>query len=248
MPAIALAEALNARVITDLKIGASFPTDHPLYVGAAHGLTPDSVEALRAADVILSLDWVDLAGALRSPTPRPPPKSFRSRSTTASTTAGAWTTRLCLPSIFSSPPIPIASWPQLVKALGASGRPRAGRIRRRPPPTGSRRASPTSISRDTLAKGRRRAAGDADASADLLGRSLVDVPPSARFSRLRWRRRRRRRPGYFGRRGAGAEEFRPAAGRDLRRRRLPDGRDRGVDGGALQDSAAVRDRQQSLVL
>src|SRR3984885_2781802 len=28
---VALAEALNARVITDLKIGASFPTDHPLY-------------------------------------------------------------------------------------------------------------------------------------------------------------------------------------------------------------------------
>ena len=62
---VALAEALNARVITDLKIGASFPTDHPLYVGAAHALTPDSAEALRAADVILSLDWVDLAGALK---------------------------------------------------------------------------------------------------------------------------------------------------------------------------------------
>ena len=27
---VALAEALNARVVTDLKIGASFPTDHPL--------------------------------------------------------------------------------------------------------------------------------------------------------------------------------------------------------------------------
>src|SRR6202140_23554 len=31
---VALAEALNARVVTDLKIGANFPTDHPLYVGA----------------------------------------------------------------------------------------------------------------------------------------------------------------------------------------------------------------------
>ena len=30
---VALAEALNARVITDMKIGASFPTDHPLHVG-----------------------------------------------------------------------------------------------------------------------------------------------------------------------------------------------------------------------
>jgi thiamine pyrophosphate-dependent acetolactate synthase large subunit-like protein len=62
---VALAEALNARVVTDLKIGASFPTDHPLYVGASHGLTPDGVEAVNSADVIVSLDWVDLAGALK---------------------------------------------------------------------------------------------------------------------------------------------------------------------------------------
>ena len=68
---VTLAEALNARVVTDLKIGASFPTDHPLYVGAAHALTPDSAEALRAADLILSLDWVDLAGALKLAPPSP---------------------------------------------------------------------------------------------------------------------------------------------------------------------------------
>jgi thiamine pyrophosphate-dependent acetolactate synthase large subunit-like protein len=66
---VSLAEALNARVIADLKIGASFPTDHPLYVGAAHALTPDSADALRAADIVLSLDWVDLAGALKLATP-----------------------------------------------------------------------------------------------------------------------------------------------------------------------------------
>src|SRR5215813_2006700 len=58
---IALAEAINARVVTDLKIGASFPTDHPLYAGASRGVAPDSFEA----DVVLSLDWVDLGGALR---------------------------------------------------------------------------------------------------------------------------------------------------------------------------------------
>src|SRR6202167_6116199 len=62
---VALAEALNARVVSDLKIGATFPTDHPLYVGASHGLTPDGVEAVNSADVIVSLDWVDLAGALK---------------------------------------------------------------------------------------------------------------------------------------------------------------------------------------
>src|SRR5580692_4508156 len=31
---VALAEALHASVVTDLKIGASFPTDHPLHAGA----------------------------------------------------------------------------------------------------------------------------------------------------------------------------------------------------------------------
>ena len=63
---VALAEALNARVVTDLKIGATFPTDHPLYVGSPRALTPDSVEGLKNVDVMLSLDWVDLAGACAS--------------------------------------------------------------------------------------------------------------------------------------------------------------------------------------
>jgi len=61
---IALAEALNARVVTDLKIGCAFPTDHPLYAGATRGVAPDSFEA----DVVLSLDWVDLGGALKGGT------------------------------------------------------------------------------------------------------------------------------------------------------------------------------------
>jgi thiamine pyrophosphate-dependent acetolactate synthase large subunit-like protein len=63
---IALAEALDARVLTDLKIGAAFPTDHPLHA-APPGvfLTPDAAAVVRDADVILSLDWVDLAGTLK---------------------------------------------------------------------------------------------------------------------------------------------------------------------------------------
>jgi acetolactate synthase I/II/III large subunit len=62
---VALAEATGARVVTDLKIGASFPTDHPLHAGSP-GIyaTPDAQAAIRAADVILSLDWVDLGGTL----------------------------------------------------------------------------------------------------------------------------------------------------------------------------------------
>src|ERR1700691_2168185 len=68
---VQLAEALGARVASDLKIGASFPTDHPLYAGAPRAITPESVEGLKNVDVILSLDWVDLAGALRSYGPSP---------------------------------------------------------------------------------------------------------------------------------------------------------------------------------
>jgi thiamine pyrophosphate-dependent acetolactate synthase large subunit-like protein len=64
---VALAERLGARVVTDLKVAAAFPTDHPLHVGAPGILAPvlDAVEAIRAADVILSLDWLDVAGTLK---------------------------------------------------------------------------------------------------------------------------------------------------------------------------------------
>jgi thiamine pyrophosphate-dependent acetolactate synthase large subunit-like protein len=64
----ALAERLSARVVTDLKIGASFPTDHPLHAGAPGGtvLATEAADAIRAADVILSLDWVDITGTLKS--------------------------------------------------------------------------------------------------------------------------------------------------------------------------------------
>src|SRR5579872_4203413 len=71
---VALAEALNARVVTDLKIGASFPTDHPLYVGAPRAIAPEAVEGLKNVDVVLSLDWVDLAGAMRYAGPNPAAK------------------------------------------------------------------------------------------------------------------------------------------------------------------------------
>ena len=63
---IALAEAFNARVATDLKVGAAFPTDHPLHVGSP-GVFPllAAMDALAGADLVVSLDWVDLAGTLR---------------------------------------------------------------------------------------------------------------------------------------------------------------------------------------
>ena len=63
---VALAEKLGANVLTDLKVGAAFPTDHPLHA-APPGvfLVPEAAAAIRDADAILSLDWVDLAGTLK---------------------------------------------------------------------------------------------------------------------------------------------------------------------------------------
>jgi thiamine pyrophosphate-dependent acetolactate synthase large subunit-like protein len=63
---IALAETLNARVVSDLTAGASFPTEHPLYAGAPRTKGAGTFEMMRSADVILSLDWVDLVGALKA--------------------------------------------------------------------------------------------------------------------------------------------------------------------------------------
>ncbi len=64
---VALAERIHARVFTDIKVGAAFPTDHPLHAAPpATFLSPDTAKLLREADVVLSLDWVDLAGALKA--------------------------------------------------------------------------------------------------------------------------------------------------------------------------------------
>jgi thiamine pyrophosphate-dependent acetolactate synthase large subunit-like protein len=74
---IALAETLNAKVISDLKIGCGFPTDHPLHAGApaSNAMVPEAIEAVKTADVILALDWVDLAGGLRAALGMEPPKA-----------------------------------------------------------------------------------------------------------------------------------------------------------------------------
>ena len=66
---IALAEALDARVVTDLKLAAAFPTDHPRHVGAPATFPSAAAgAAIAQADVILSLDWVDLAGTVKAAT------------------------------------------------------------------------------------------------------------------------------------------------------------------------------------
>jgi thiamine pyrophosphate-dependent acetolactate synthase large subunit-like protein len=63
---VRLAERLNAVVVTDLKTGASFPTAHPSHPYSP-GLFLDeaSYPAIRDADIIIGLDWIDLGGSLR---------------------------------------------------------------------------------------------------------------------------------------------------------------------------------------
>jgi thiamine pyrophosphate-dependent acetolactate synthase large subunit-like protein len=63
---VALAEKLQARVFTDIKLAAAFPTDHPLHAAPpATFLSPDAAKLLREADVVLALDWIDPAGVLK---------------------------------------------------------------------------------------------------------------------------------------------------------------------------------------
>jgi thiamine pyrophosphate-dependent acetolactate synthase large subunit-like protein len=61
---VRLAEKLGAVVFTDFKAGATFPTAHPQHGGAIQFLSDAQKELVRACDVILSLDWIDLAGTL----------------------------------------------------------------------------------------------------------------------------------------------------------------------------------------
>ena len=62
---VALAERYGAPVIADLKNGAAFPTTHPLHpVPPGIFLGKAAAGLIGAADLIVSLDWVDLAGTL----------------------------------------------------------------------------------------------------------------------------------------------------------------------------------------
>ncbi|HVN35910.1 MAG TPA: thiamine pyrophosphate-binding protein [Casimicrobiaceae bacterium] len=62
---VALAERVGAVVLTDIKTGATFPTQHRLQpFPPALYVTGDASALIRDADLIVSLDWVDLGGTL----------------------------------------------------------------------------------------------------------------------------------------------------------------------------------------
>lgn len=67
---VRLAEQLGATVFTDLKVGASFPSEHELHaVPRGMFISKESLGKLQSSDVVLSLDWVDLAGTLKQAWP-----------------------------------------------------------------------------------------------------------------------------------------------------------------------------------
>ena len=75
---VALAEALGADVVTDMKVATAFPTDHPLHPGDPMLVFADerSLASIRDADVIVSLDWVDMVNLFARiwPSGEVPPK------------------------------------------------------------------------------------------------------------------------------------------------------------------------------
>jgi thiamine pyrophosphate-dependent acetolactate synthase large subunit-like protein len=67
---ISLAERLGARVLQNAKLAVAFPTDHPLSAAPPTTYRAKAAMArMREADLILSLDWLDLGGMLQSAFP-----------------------------------------------------------------------------------------------------------------------------------------------------------------------------------
>lgn len=61
-----LAEAFGARVLTDIKTAAAFPTKHPLHAGSpSYFLSAEASKVIVEADLLVFFDWVDPAGTMK---------------------------------------------------------------------------------------------------------------------------------------------------------------------------------------
>jgi len=69
---VAFAEAVGGVVLTSLHDAAAFPTEHPLHIlpAVSERMSPGERDLIAKADLILSLDWLDLAGYLRTASDR----------------------------------------------------------------------------------------------------------------------------------------------------------------------------------
>jgi thiamine pyrophosphate-dependent acetolactate synthase large subunit-like protein len=160
---VALAEALDAKVISDLKIACGFPTDHPLHAGApaSNALVPEAIAAIKTADVILSLDWVDLGGALRNALGSEAPKAKIICISADFHVHNGWSMdyEMLPPVDLMLPTAPDAAVPQLLAALGG-GKPRKPAA----VPTKAETYQPSNapIRVDDLARSLRTAVGERD--------------------------------------------------------------------------------------
>ena len=74
---VRLAELIGARTATHMKLPAAFPTSHPAFSGETGRLLKGpALDAVRSADAVLMLDWLDAGNAIRTAFPdgtrRPP--------------------------------------------------------------------------------------------------------------------------------------------------------------------------------
>jgi len=160
-----LAERLGLRVVTDLKVGAGFPTDHPLHVGAP-GIyaAPATLEAIRDADAILSLDWVDLAGTITAATGSVAPKAKVVHCSLDHVLINGWSMdHQALPAVDLAFAVdPDVAVRELLRALGGT----AGRRKTKPARVAPRASSEKhgALAVDDLAHALRDAAGKRDVS------------------------------------------------------------------------------------
>ena len=259
---VALAERYGALVLSDLKNGAVFPTAHPLHPNPPGIFLPAaSAELIGAADLILSLDWTDLAGTLAAAASHGHPASARIIScTTDSALRNGWSkdsfgrepVDLSVPAdpdllvralLESDGPVKPAEWPATDAAPA--------------PPRRAATATGDGISMHDLAEALRAALAGAPAclvrlplgwhGADLEaghpldflgmdgGAGIGSGPGMAVGAALALE-------------GSALEGSGRLAGRRPGRRRLPDGRDRALDRGALPAAAADRGGEQLVVL
>ena len=176
---VALAETLNAKVITELKLGAALPDRSS---AACRPARLDRARAARrrrrckAADVILSLDWVDLAGAFKGAFPDGVPAAkvivvsndFRIHRGWSMDYQGLPVCDVLLPTT------PEEAVPDLLKAVGGAVAD-AQAARRRSPP--QRRNSPRTSWWSTISCGRSRSRSASATSRSRISRCHGTAPP-----------------------------------------------------------------------
>ena len=185
-------------------------------IPAGSAIPPDAQAAVKNADVIVNLDWVDLAGVFKVTFGDEPPKAKVISISNDFRIHRGWSMDYQgLPAVDVLLPVtPDEAVPELNKALGFTAKPFTKRAlpKRDKPDLSTGKLVVNDLVRG-LKFAVRRPRRDAGAYLAVVGRRDLAVPASARLCRLGRRRRRRRRPGQHGRHRARAQGLRPAGGR-----------------------------------